>query len=117
MSEGNATRTNRIRAWAWVAAVTAASIAGLATGKSDPGKGKAVFQEQCNVCHHADSVAKKMGPGLKGLFTHEKLGNGRKPTEANVRAKIDGGGTGMPAYKDILSDAEKDDLIAYLKTL
>jgi mono/diheme cytochrome c family protein len=45
------------------------------------------------------------------------MGNGRKPSEANVRARIDGGGNGMPAYKDMLSDAEKDDLIAYLKTL
>jgi mono/diheme cytochrome c family protein len=108
---------NRIHAWAVVAAVAAASTAGLAAGKGDPGKGKPVFQEQCGVCHHADSVAKKMGPGLKGLFTREKMGNGRKPTEANVRARIDGGSTGMPAYKNMLSDGEKDDLIAYLKTL
>jgi len=34
-----------------------------------------------------------------------------------VRAKIDEGGNGMPAYKDMLSDTEKDDLVAYLKTL
>jgi len=38
-------------------------------------------------------------------------------TEANVRARIDEGGNGMPGYKDMLSDQEKDDLIAYLKTL
>jgi mono/diheme cytochrome c family protein len=37
--------------------------------------------------------------------------------DANVRAKIDEGGNGMPAYKDILSDQEKADVIAYLKTL
>ena len=117
MSVGNPTRMNRIRAWVLVVAVAAASAAGLAAGKSDPAKGKAVFQEQCGVCHHADSVAKLMGPGLKGLFKREKMGNGRKPTEANVRARIDGGSTGMPAYKDMLSDAEKDDLIAYLKAL
>jgi mono/diheme cytochrome c family protein len=34
-----------------------------------------------------------------------------------VRAKVDEGGNGMPAYKEMLSDDEKDDLIAYLKTL
>ena len=38
-------------------------------------------------------------------------------TDANVRARIDEGGNGMPAYKDMLADTEKDDLIAYLKTL
>ena len=82
----------------------------------DAAKGKEVF-EQCSVCHNADSTEKKMGPGLKGLFKHDKLVNGKKVTEANVRAKIDEGGNGMPAYKDTLSDQEKDDLIAYLKTL
>ncbi|HMD70316.1 MAG TPA: cytochrome c [Bryobacteraceae bacterium] len=118
MSEGNATGVNRIRAWVLVVAAAAVSTAALAGGRGDTVKGKAVFHEQCAVCHHSDSAAKIMGPGLKGLFKHEKMGDGRKPTEANVRAKIDGGSTtGMPSYKDTLSDAEKDDLIAYLKTL
>jgi cytochrome c len=84
--------------------------------KGDPEKGKETFQ-QCAVCHNADSTEKKMGPGLKGLFSREKMNNGKKPTEANVRAKVDEGGNGMPAYKEMLSDDEKDDLIAYLKTL
>ena len=88
----------------------------LAGHKGDPEKGKEVFQ-QCSVCHLPDSEEKKMGPGLKGLFKRDKLTNGKKPTEANVRAKIDEGGNGMPSYKDMLSDGEKDDLIAYLKTL
>src|SRR6266404_7306637 len=84
--------------------------------KGDAEKGKEVFQ-QCGVCHNADSTEKKMGPGLKGLFQNEKMNNGKKPTEANVRAKIDEGGNGMPSYKEMLSDEEKNDLIAYLKTL
>lgn len=84
--------------------------------KGDAEKGKEVFQ-QCGVCHNADSAEKKMGPGLKGLFQAEKMANGKKPTEANVRAKIDEGGNGMPSYKEMLSDDEKNDLIAYLKTL
>jgi cytochrome c len=84
--------------------------------KGDPDKGKETFQT-CSVCHNADSTEKKMGPGLKGLFAREKMNNGKKPTEANVREKVDEGGNGMPAYKEMLSDDEKDDLIAYLKTL
>ena len=83
----------------------------------DPAKGKAAFGQQCVVCHNATSVEKKMGPGLKGLFQVEKMHNGKKPTDATVRAKIDEGGNGMPAYKEMLSDREKDDLVAYLKTL
>ena len=84
--------------------------------KGDAAKGKEAF-EQCGVCHNADSEEKKMGPGLKGLFARDKMTNGKKPTEANVRAKIDEGGNGMPAYKEILSDEDKDNLVAYLKTL
>ena len=88
----------------------------LAADKGDAEKGKAVFQ-QCAVCHNADSDQKKMGPGLKGLFKKDKLANGKKPTDASVRARLEDGGNGMPAYKDMLTAAEKDNLIAYLKTL
>lgn len=82
----------------------------------DAAKGKEVF-EQCGVCHAADSNEKKMGPGLKGLFKAEKMANGKKPTDENVMAKVNEGGNGMPAYKDMLEDQEKKDLLAYLKTL
>ena len=95
---------------------TLALAGGAFAAKGDPEKGKEVFQ-QCGVCHNADSTEKKMGPGLKGLFSRDKLNNGKKPNEENVRSQIDEGGKGMPAYKDMLSDEEKDDLIAYLKTL
>jgi len=106
----------RNRVYACCAILAAGSVAVLAAGKGDPAKGKEVF-EQCAVCHNADSAEKKMGPGLKGLFKHDKLVNGKKVTEATVREKIDEGGNGMPSYKDMLDDTQKDNLIAYLKTL
>jgi cytochrome c2 len=96
-------------------ALAVASTAAFAQ-KGNAAKGKEVF-DQCGVCHNADSTEKKIGPGLKGLFKHDKLVNGKPVNDANVRGKIDEGGNGMPAYKDILSDQEKADVIAYLKTL
>jgi cytochrome c len=104
----------RIRTIAVAAALAAGSTMAFAAG--DAAKGKEVF-DQCSVCHNADSTERKIGPGLKGLFKHDKLADGKPVTEANVRAKINDGGNGMPAYKDILSDQEKDNVIAYLKTL
>ena len=104
-----------IRLTLFAAALTAGSIAAYAQ-KGDAAKGKDVF-EQCSVCHNADNTEKKIGPGLKGLFKHDKLVNGKPVNDVNVRAKIDEGGNGMPGYKDILSDQEKADVIAYLKTL
>lgn len=84
--------------------------------KGDAAKGKEVF-EQCSVCHNSDSTEVKMGPGLKGLFKRAKLSSGKAVSEANVLGQINEGGNGMPAYKDILSDGEKADVIAFLKTL
>jgi cytochrome c2 len=98
-----------------VLAVGSLALAGAAK-PGDATKGKEVF-EQCSVCHNADSDEKKMGPGLKGLFKKAKMANGKAPTDANVLGKINEGGGGMPSYSDTLSDQEKADLIAYLKTL
>ena len=106
----------RFRVFAISAGLAASSLSLSAADKGDAAKGKEVF-EQCSVCHNADSDEKKMGPGLKGLYKKEKLTNGKKPSDATVKAKIEEGGNGMPAYKDMLSDQEKEDLLAYLKTL
>jgi len=82
----------------------------------DAAKGKDVF-DQCSVCHNTDSDDVKVGPSLKGLFKHGKLKNGKPVNEANVREMINMGGNGMPSYSDLLSDEEKANVIAYLKTL
>ena len=100
-----------------LAAICATGSAVAWAQKGTPDKGKEAFEGQCGVCHNADSTEKKIGPGLKGLFKHDKLVNGKPVNEANVRAKIDEGGNGMPGYKDILSDQERADLIAYLKSI
>jgi len=107
---------DRFRVCAICVTLVAGSVVAWPAAKGDAEKGKEVFQ-QCSVCHAPDSDEKKVGPGLKGLFKKDKLTNGKKPTEANIREKIEEGGNGMPPYKDMLGDGEKDDLIAYLKTL
>ena len=103
-------------------ALLAGSTAALAQGKKgaagDAAKGKAAFEENCSVCHNADSTERKMGPGLKGLFKKAKLdSNGKAPSDGTVIEKINEGGNGMPPYKDTLTDAERANIIAYLKSL
>jgi cytochrome c len=109
-----------MRNWMLGCVAGVALVAGLmAQDKAKPGnaaKGKEVF-DQCSVCHNADSTETKVGPGLKGLFKMDKLVNGKPVTEANVREIINAGGNGMPAYSDQLSEQDKNDVIAYLKTL
>ncbi len=104
-----------------VAAVLAITPMMLAQTKGgaagNAAKGKAVFEDNCSVCHNADSTEKKSGPGLKGLMKKAKMNNGKAPTEANVRAIVNAGGNGMPSFSDTLSDEERNNVIAYLKTL
>lgn len=87
-----------------------------AQGKGDAAKGKEVY-EQCGVCHSADTDEKKMGPSLKGLYKKEKMANGQKPTDASVLSIVNKGKGSMPAFADVLSDEEKTDLLAYLRTI
>ena len=98
------------------AAFLIAASAVAADKKGDAAKGKEVF-EQCNVCHSATTDQRKMGPSLKGLFKRPKLGNGLKPADQTVLDFINKGKGSMPAFASVLSDAEKLDLLAYLKTL
>jgi cytochrome c len=95
-----------------------AGLYGQNLPKGDAAKGKDIFDQQCSLCHDATTTEKKMGPGLKDLFKRPKLATTGKPTsDANVLEKINLGGNGMPPEKDLLSDPEKADLLAYLKTL
>jgi len=99
-----------------IGAAIIAAAALSAAGKGDAAKGREIF-EQCAVCHNVDTPERKVGPSLKGLFKHDKLHNGKAVNEANVRAVINTGGNGMPSYQDMLSEQDKDNVIAYLKTL
>ena len=97
-------------------ALTPAAISAQSKGSAE--KGNEVFDEQCASCHEAYSSDRKVGPGLKFLYAKGKLeSNGKAVSDASVREVIEKGGKGMPAFKETMSDDDKTDLIAYLKTL
>ncbi|MBI4876601.1 MAG: cytochrome c [Acidobacteria bacterium] len=96
--------------------ITFGLAAAAAAKAPDPAKGKEIFG-QCAVCHNATTDEKKVGPSLKGLFKRAKLASGKKVADATVLSRVNEGGNGMPPYKDMLSDEEKTNLLAYLKTL
>lgn len=98
--------------------VGAAGLYGQTAPKGDAAKGKEIFDQQCGLCHDATTTDKKMGPGLKGLYKRPKLSTTGKPTnDANVLDKINTGGNGMPPEKDLLSDDDRANVMAYLRTL
>ena len=83
----------------------------------DANKGKMVFDENCGACHKPDSTETLVGPGLKGVFKKAKLTNGKAVSEMAIRDVINKGGEVMPGFADTLDAAQKDDVVAYLKTL
>jgi mono/diheme cytochrome c family protein len=90
---------------------------GKAAAAGNAAKGKELFEANCGVCHNSDSEERKMGPGLKGLTKRAKLVNGEATSDATISALVNAGGNGMPGFADLLTTAEKADILAFLKSL
>ena len=89
-----------------------------AAGGGSATKGKEVFDKKCSVCHYADSDAKKIGPGLKGLGKRGTFTvNNSKVTDEALKTWIENGDSLMPPFKDVIDDNQIKDVIAYVKTL
>jgi mono/diheme cytochrome c family protein len=86
--------------------------------KSPLTQGRDLFRENCAVCHDIDKSQKetrKFGPSLNHLFKNEKLPLSHgKPSRAYVIVRIKFGGALMPAFRNQLTDAEINTLIAYI---
>ena len=81
-------------------------------------RGKDVFDKKCSVCHYADSDAKKIGPGLKGIGKRGTFTvNNNKVTDESLKTWIENGDNLMPPFKEVLEPAQIKDVIAYVKTL
>ena len=81
-------------------------------------KGKEVFDKKCSICHYADKDAKKIGPGLKGMYKRGTFTvNGNKITDESLKTWIENGDSLMPPMKETLEPAQIKDVIAYVKTL
>jgi mono/diheme cytochrome c family protein len=88
------------------------------SSKGSATKGKEIFDEKCGICHFADSDAKKIGPGLKGLNKRGTFTvNGNKVTDDNLKTWIENGDSLMPPFKDVLDEQQIKDVVAYVRTL
>ena len=92
-----------------------------ASAKASPAaiaRGKELFDKKCGICHFADSDAKKIGPGLKGIGKRGTFTvNNNKVTDESMKTWIENGDSLMPPFKDVLEDAQIKDVIAYVKSL
>jgi cytochrome c len=91
---------------------------GASKNSAAAARGKASFEQKCAVCHYADSDAKKIGPGLKGISKRGTFTvNNNKVTDETLKTWIENGDTLMPPFKEVLEPAQIKDVIAYVKTL
>jgi len=87
-----------------------------AEGKGNPDAGKIVFEKNCIGCHG------KNGEGLGAMsklpnFTDAKVMTGRSDKELFDKITNGGKGTGMPAWGSLISEQDRWNLVAYIRTL
>ena len=89
--------------------------------------GKPVYDKWCSGCHGADgkgqgSAADYMLPRPRdftlGLYQIRTTASGELPTDADLLRVIDEGmpGTAMPGWREQLTQDERNNLVAYVKT-
>jgi mono/diheme cytochrome c family protein len=81
---------------------------------SGPDRGREIFYYKCWFCHN-EYAGPASAPSLVGVFKRGTLLSGRPATEDGIKDEIRNGGAGMAAYKYTLTDADLNDLVAYLK--
>ncbi len=80
--------------------------------------GRKLYDDHCDRCHRPYSTKGRKGPGLKGVFQHQYLPlSGLPANDERVSDIIRSGRHEMPAYGQILSPQDLQDLLAYLHTL
>lgn len=103
----------------------ALALPGVAGAQDHPGK--AVYDEWCAQCHgdtgQGDGYAAAyMLPRprdfTQALYQVRTTASGELPTDADILHVIDEGmpGTAMPAWREQLTQQERDNLVGYLKT-
>jgi len=90
------------------------TVAGPASAAGDPVLGKTVYEKNCLGCHG------KAGTGLGGA-TPSLVDRGKMAakTDTELFNVVTNGrpGTGMPAWGKVLSDSDRWNVVAYLRSL
>ena len=80
--------------------------------------GRRVYDQYCDRCHEPYSSRDKKGRSLQGVFKKKFLSESGMPAnDERVGEMIVTGRNMMPAFGQALSQAQLQDLLAYLHTL
>ncbi len=80
-------------------------------------RGRRVYDAHCDRCHEPYSRKQRHGPSLQGMFRKPFLASGMKASDDRVTDVILMGKSKMPAYREVLTEQQVQDLLAYLHTL
>ena len=83
-------------------------------GVADEAAGEKTFQSNCVVCHGQDGTGTPTGKALKAPDLHSD--QVQKLTDAQIAEQIADGKNNMPPFKNTLSKAEIQSLVAYVRT-
>jgi len=111
---------------ALVSGLTEAMAPGLVA--QDAERGRPIYEKWCAGCHGETGVGDGEAAGFmlprprdftRAVYQIRTTANGELPTDDDLRWVIDEGmpGSAMPGWKSRISPRERDDVIAYLKTL
>jgi mono/diheme cytochrome c family protein len=80
--------------------------------------GRRVYDAHCERCHEPYSSRSRQGPSLKGVFKKPFLAESGLPAnDERATDIIRYGRSKMPAYSQVLTQQQIDDLLAYMHTL
>ena len=77
-------------------------------------RGREIFYYKCWFCHN-EFAGPQSAPALVGVYQRKQLLSGRPTTDDGIKDEIRNGGAGMAAYKYTLTDADLNDLVAYIR--
>ena len=75
--------------------------------------GEDLFQQKCFQCHSVAEGEVRFGPSLY----HVTKGPKPRKTPAGIHEILTNGKGKMPSFKEVLTEKDMDDLIAYVKSL
>lgn len=102
--------------WTWTELMQSMQQSLQSKGQSAEIHGQALYGYLCARCHEMPNPdLRKQPPSLHGLFDAKTLPSGAPATDEQVRQTIIAGLRTMPAFNQMLSNADADDIVRYLR--
>jgi mono/diheme cytochrome c family protein len=80
--------------------------------------GRKLYDNYCDRCHEPYSSRGKKGPGMKGVFKKQYLSiSGLPANDERMTDIVKNGRAKMEGFRQVMTDQQIQDLLAYLHTL